>query len=210
MRVSKLYLALLAIHLAATGTLFSSLPMEVPLVWTLSGDPDVFVPRPALLFVAAIPLFAYVFLGLQPRVDARSTYAETQHNIYLWGARSFLTLFLYLYWTNLAFALGVSSTVLVAVKGGVGMFLIVLGSFLYRTPYRSRWIWAIRTDWAAQSEANWKRLHRIAGWLLVLLGLCTLLLIFVPRGADALLFLFLLVGYVASYLWLSYRSRNEG
>lgn len=209
MRLSKFFLVLLALHLLATALIFASLPLEIPLVWSLTGDPDAFVPKPAIWFVALLPLFAYFFMGLQPTVDSRSDYYETQKNIYLWGARSFLTLYLYLYWTALIFALGVLPIVTVVVKSVLGMFFIILGSFLYRTPFRSRWFWAIKTPWTIQDEGNWKKMHRIAGWLMILFGLCILLLVFAPKGLDIWVFLFLLLGYIASYIWLSYRYHNK-
>ncbi len=209
MRLSKFFLVVLTLHLLGTALIFSSLPLEIPLLWSLTGDPDAFVPRPAIWFVAVLPIFAYFFMGLQPKVDSRSEYFETQENLYLWGARSFLTLYLYLYWSALIFALGVSPIVAVIIKSVLGMIFIIIGSFLYRTPFRSRWFWAIKTPWTVADEKNWKRMHRIGGWLLVIFGLCMLLLIFAPRGLDIWVFLFLMMGYIATYIWLSYHYRDS-
>jgi len=209
MRSSRFYLIVIALHLLATSLVYGYLPLEVPLIWTIQGDPDAFLPKPALWFVAVIPLFAYLFMALAPKLDTRSEYYETQENIYLWGARSFLTLYLYLYWVSLAFSLGISTSVLVAVKAIIGIIFIVIGSYLYRTSFRSKLFWAIRTPWSELSEANWKKIHRFSGWLLVLFGLSTLLLIFAPRGLDVWVFLFLLLGYIFSYIGLSYFLKKQ-
>lgn len=205
MKPSKVFLSILAVHLAATGLVFGWMPWEVPLVWTLLGDPDAFIPRPVIWVVALIPLVAYGIMLLAPKLDSRAEAHELQRSVYVWGGRSFLGLYLYLYWTTMLFSVGVTPMTLTLIKAGLGFGMLMAGNYLARTPYLAKAFWAIKTPWSIESEDNWKRTHRVSGWLMTLLGLVTLLLIFMPRGPDVWILLLAVTFYVAGSVAASYR-----
>ncbi|GEM_PF-4542383 len=212
MKFSPSFFAVLVLHLLGTGLAFGLLPWEVPLVWTLQGDPDAFVPRPLVWVVALIPLVAYFILLLSPRLDSRAETAEFQRSVYVWGGRSFLGLFLFLYWTTLIYSIGVPPQILTLIKAAAGFLFLMVGNFFARTPYQAKVFWAIRTPWSEMDEDNWKRTHRVSGWLLTLLGLVTLLLIFMPRGPDVWVLLLAFLGFAGGSVAASYRFHlwNKG
>lgn len=211
MRFSRFFTTVLVAHLVGVALVYGSLPLEVPLIWNLQGDPEALIPRPAIWLVALIPVFAFALLVLTPTPDPRSPYYDDHGRVYTWGGRTFLAFYLLLFWTSVLFSLGISPIAWAICKSLLGFSLLLMGGLVVsRTPYGSVWFWSIRTPWTESDEQTWRRVHRLAGWWMVLLGLLGLLLIFAPRGLDVWIFLLAVLGYIALNVWASYRFGGKG
>ena len=66
---------------------------------------------------------------------------------------------------------GKTRPAMVVLLAAVGLVLMVVGNYLGKV--RSNFFFGIRTPWTLSSELSWNRTHRLAGRLLVALGLVT-------------------------------------
>jgi uncharacterized membrane protein len=160
--------------LASWGLLvwyWPQLPDPMPTHWGIDGRPDSWMPKPWGAFVGPLATtFVYVLMLLSPFIDPRKRNWEAFGSFYpvLKTVMTALMLFI----TYLAFDTAASTaqtfqpgTMLV----GIGLLFVVLGNYMPKV--RSNFFVGIRTPWTLSSDDVWVRTHRLAGKLMVLMGL---------------------------------------
>lgn len=175
MTVSKATLGslLLAAYMTGLGVvLFDSLPDTLPMQFSLNGEPGNFQPK--LFATALLPAFFIVLLigikallKISPAVYSMPN-SKNAVNTILFGvglllAASHTAILLHSDYTNYQYK--IFST-------GIALFLIVVGNVWGKTE-RNFFI-GIRLPWTIASEANWKATHRMAGKLMVTIGVVLL------------------------------------
>ncbi|MNK87806.1 Immunity protein SdpI [compost metagenome] len=161
------------------------LPDPMPTHWGVNGQPDGWMPR----FWGAIvgPLtstLVYLMMTLSPYIDPRSRNWAAFGNIYPVLKTSVTALMLFVTYLALTAAASTdqvlpASRLLVA----IGLLFIVLGNYLPKV--RSNFFVGIRTPWTLSSDEVWVRTHRLAGKLMVALGLLILLCTWLPGSWAA-------------------------
>ena len=148
--------------------LYSRLPERVPIHFDFSGAPDGWSSRPAAVFglpclLAALNVFLYVCLNRDPKKANMSGALKT---VSQW---SLPVLSVLCYGLTLTAALGYPSRIEIIVPLLTGILFLAVGNYLPKT--KQSYTMGIRLPWTLQSEENWNRTHRLAGFLWVLCGL---------------------------------------
>jgi uncharacterized membrane protein len=147
------------------------LPDPMPTHWGIDGKPDDWMPKTwGALVGPVVSLFVYLVLTLSPFIDPRSRNWAAFGDIYPVIKTGVSALMLFI--TYLALSAAVSpdqamptSRLLV----GIGLLFVVLGNYLPKV--RSNFFVGIRTPWTLSSDEVWVRTHRLAGKLMVVMGI---------------------------------------
>ena len=163
---------LVAAMLAAALVAGAALPDEtrLPVHWGLSGEADRFAGKweALLLPVGTVAAVALLFAFL-PALEPRKEGLERSRGLYLWGWAAVLALGPVLQLATFSAAFGWGISVPHVIAGAVGLMLAVIGNQLGKS--RSMYMIGMRTPWTLSSEEVWIRTHRLAGKLMVALGL---------------------------------------
>ena len=194
------------LYLALTWT---GLPATVPIHFNSTGTPDGFAARQTFAFI--VVLFTGVSYGLFRVLPALDPTGKLTPAVYD-RIRFTVTLFM----TGIAMMMVVSTQPGRAslVMGNmmlpfVSLLLAAVGNLMLTIP--QNYLVGIKTPWALASETNWRKTHRLAGWLWVGGGLLafvgTLLL---PVPAKMPLFLAIVGVMVVVPYGYSYRLFKQG
>ena len=107
--------------------------------------------------------------------------------------------------TTLAAALGYNVRVEVFAPMLCGLLFVVVGNYLPKT--RQSYTMGIKLPWTLNSEDNWNKTHRLAGFVWVIGGVITIVSAFLPVGRW--LFMAVLAGIIlipVAYSYLCYRK----
>lgn len=168
---------------------------QVPVHWGLDGRPDGFAPKAAaLLGMPALALGIAALLAIVPRVEPRRENLARSAGAYRIVASAVLVVLAVVHATAVVASTGREVDVAAAVAASVGLLFAVIGNYLGKV--RSNFMFGLRTPWTLTSERSWNRTHRLAGRLMVLLGLAIVVAVVIGwRGA--LLFAVLGAGLAA-------------
>lgn len=152
---------------------YSRLPEQVPTHFDLSGTPNGWSSRPFAVFglpciMAAANLLLHVVTARDPK---RANVSAALKAILLWLIPMLTILCCGL---TLGAALGYDVPAETLLPALVGVLFILVGNYLPKT--RQNRTTGIRVKWTLESEENWDRTHRAAGFLWVVGGFIFLLL----------------------------------
>ncbi len=107
------------------------------------------------------------------------------------------------------YALSIDINIAFFVKIFVGLLFIFIGNYLPKC--RQNYSIGIKLPWTLDSEENWNRTHRLAGWLWVVAGLLFLLTAFfhINSGWTFLIIAALLTFIPCCYSFLLYHKTNK-
>jgi uncharacterized membrane protein len=178
----------------------TSLPGDVPLPthWGVDGTADGFSDKwVALLLPAALAaglsLMFLVLPSLEPRKEGLSRSQGLYHAA--WGGTVLVMMLVQLAVVSAALHWPVHATSLVL--GGVGLLFVLIGNQLGKS--RSMYLIGVRTPWTLASEEVWIKTHRLAGKLMLLLGVLLVLAALAPLPSGLITTL-LLAGVAAAVL----------
>lgn len=194
-----------------TAGLFSYLQLdptaEIPVHWNINGEIDRTASPLGALFgipgVFAVVLLVLSFLKqLEPRQENLKQSGKAFQAITI--GVSIVILIAQALIISTAF--GYTTITLNTLVGGIGLMFAVMGNYLGKL--KSTFFIGIRTPWTLSSETVWKKTHRMAGRLYVVLGLIVLALSFMVApenlsyviGAVILPTAFIPLGY-SWYIW---------
>lgn len=213
LKTEALSLLLLAATWGILAYYWPQLPAEIPTHWGPAGEPDSWLPKAQGAFIGpVVALVAYGFLTILPWIDPRSGHWQGFLRIYPVLKSALMAFFTLLTYLTLSAATRPSQTLTLSwLLAGIGLLYVVLGN--YMPMLRSNFFVGIRTPWTLSSEEVWYRTHRMAGRLMVLLGLVTAGAIFLPHGWQLPVFLgattLFAVWSVAYSYWL-FRKLERG
>lgn len=153
----------------ASAVAWSGMPDLVPLHWNWRGEVDRYGSRTvALVLMPMIMLGVWALMRLLPRIDPfRENYAKFA-GTYELLIDTVLAMMLVIHVAVLLGAGGAPDSVTLVVRLAIGAVLIVLGNVMPRT--RQNWFVGVRTPWTLASPRVWEKTHRLAGYLLVGVG----------------------------------------
>ena len=162
-----LTLALCLSPILAGILLYPRLPGQIPVHFNFSGDADGYAAKPFAVF--GLPLLCAVLqavLSLSLRADPkRANMSRFLLHLSLW-----ITPFISVLCSAmmLATALGCNANVGTVIPSFIGLLFVVIGNYLPKT--KQSYTMGIKLPWTLNSEENWNRTHRLAGFLWVLCG----------------------------------------
>jgi uncharacterized membrane protein len=172
--------------LLATGTIFvvmlaisawawGQIPddAQIPIHWGIDGQPDGFAPKAVGLLVPPfIALGLGALLAVVPMIEPRRENLRRSGGAYRVVWLGLLVLLLALHGAAVFAATGGSVDIAVLAAVAVGAMFLLIGNVLGKV--RSNFMFGIRTPWTLTSDLAWNRTHRLAGRLMVALGLVIL------------------------------------
>ncbi len=184
----------LAVSIGAWLWLQNALPQDaahIPVHWGFDGQPDRFTARgEALATFALLPgagVVLTILFALIPAIEPLRENLQRGRRAYLtawFGAQAMMAL------VSVGVALlmvraagGATSDVDLFVRAmiaGVAVLLVALGDVLPKT--RPTFFLGVRTPWTLTSDLAWERANRLAGRLMVLVGLWGVVAAFVLDG----------------------------
>lgn len=190
--------------MVAGALLYSRLPETMATHWNMNGEPDGWSSRAFAVFgLPGILLAVNLFLPFALRADPkRQNMSGALVRVTVWTIP-----LVSLLCCGLTLARGLGYTVRVEfwVPVFMGVLFIVIGNYLPKT--KQSYTMGIKLPWTLNSEENWNRTHRLAGYLWVLGGVLFLVMSFVGWSLAAFLIILAVMVFVPTvYSYLLYRK----
>ena len=182
--VSALLVAAMALSAVIAG---QSLPadLRLPVHWDLSGAPDDWADKwVGLLMPAGVTAGVGLLFWFLPVLEPRARNFARSQGLYLWGWAAVLLLGVAIQLVVLSTALDWGLPANHVIVGACGLIFVIIGNQLGKS--RSMYLIGLRTPWTLASEEVWVRTHRLAGKLMVLGGLATLVAALLPLPSGLL------------------------
>ena len=152
--------------------LWEQLPAEMATHFGSDGEPDGWSSKEFAviglpLFLLAVHWFCAAFTGVDPKKENISNKMMT---LVLWICPVIAIVgdgSMYLYALNNS----INTTIIGVIL--VGCLLLVLGNYMPKM--KQSYTLGIKLPWTLNSEENWNRTHRLAGWITMLAGVIVLI-----------------------------------
>lgn len=200
-RDKALWVALLALCLvsAAAYVLWAlpATPETVPTHWGVDGTADGWDSKGSTILMGALmPLLILVLLFAVPHLDPRGESFNRFKGIYQGFSAAFTVFMVVMAWITPLTALGALPTargpiVNVVAFGFLGLLLVGLGVVMPRI--EPNYTFGVRLPWTLADPENWRRTHRFAGPVFVVMGAVTVASAFLASAAPELTLIVLLV-----------------
>ena len=179
---------------------YDRLPEKMVTHWGVNGEPNGWSSRAFAVFgmpgiVAALNLALHFVLHADPK---RANMSGALKAVSLWICPVVSVLCGAL---TLAWGLGHELRIERIVPIFAGLLFVIVGNYLPKT--KQSYTMGIKLPWTLNSEENWNRTHRLAGFLWVLGGVCFIVMSFVGWSLPAFLIplaVMVLVPTVYSYV----------
>lgn len=184
---------------------YDRLPEQMPVHWNIQGQPDNYASREFAAFglpmlMAALNFMTHMFLNNDPK---KANYSAALKNLSKWLI-PLLTLLLMP--VTIFASMGYPVEIQVVVPIIVGVIITVCGNYLPKC--KQNYTMGIKLPWTLNSEENWNRTHRMAGYLWTAGGIVLILATFLNLNTLPLLLtvLFVLVAVPAIYSYMLYKK----
>ena len=190
---------------AAGALVYSQLPETVATHFGFDGEPNGWSRRAVAAFgLPAIMLVMNLVLQFALNADPKKqNMSETLKNVAIWTVPVLSVICSSI---TLANALGYDLRIEVILPVLMGVLFVIIGNYLPKT--KQSYTMGIRLPWTLNSEENWNRTHRFAGFLWVLGGLLFIVMSFI--GWNLATFLIVLIIMTAVPIGYSYWLYRKG
>ena len=174
--------------------------------WSVFGRPNGGAAKPVtlLLMPAIAVVLGGVFLGLAPRIEPRRAHLIASRRAFSVGIVATVGVLAAIHIAVISAALANVTLSVALIPLVPAVIVAVLGNYLGAV--RSNFFFGVRTPWTLSSELSWERTNRLAGRLLVPLGLIVALMALAGWALAGLAtFIVLLVASMAVAVVYSYR-----
>ena len=163
---------LIVLPVLAGIILWDRLPEQMPTHWNAAGDIDGWTSKPFTVFGLPLILLAVQWLCvLGTLADPKKENHPTKIlHLVLWIIP---VLSLVLGTITYATALGKAVRVEVIMPILIGLILAIIGNYMPKC--KQNYTIGIKIPWTLNSEENWNRTHRFAGWLWTFSGIVIML-----------------------------------
>jgi uncharacterized membrane protein len=180
---------ILAGMFVAAGVAWPYAPDRIPVHWNINGQVDRYGGRfEGLFLMPLVALGIYALLLVLPRIDpGRANYARFR-GAYNAIRIAILALFAVFEAAMQAWVWTGHTDIAVLAPLATGAMCVLFGAVLGKI--RPNWFVGVRTPWTLSSKVSWVRTHRAGGWVLMAVGLATIVVTFL----SARLAIWVLVG----------------
>ena len=183
------------------GSVWNSLPENVPLHWNLEGEIDNWGSKYTLIgLVFFMPIFTYIMMLVVPKIDPKKRIEAMggkydQFKFILVTFMSVLSMFIIYISKNQK--LSSPSMILVL----VGILFVFMGN--YFKVIKPNYFIGIKTPWTLENEEVWKLTHLLAGKMWVIGGIAIVIgSLIVPE--DINFYIFMSISAVISFVPIVY------
>lgn len=184
--------------------LWNQLPEQIPTHWNANGEVDGWSSKAFAVFGLPLLMLAFQWLctlgtGADPK---KANHPEKVVQLVLWII-PVITIFLFTVTYMVALGQEVRMEVIMPVL--VGLLLTVVGNYMPKC--KQNYTIGIKIPWTLNSEENWNKTHRFAGWIWTFGGLAIVLTGFV---GGVWLFLPVVLVMVLAPMIYSYVLHRKG
>lgn len=184
--------------------LWDQLPEQIPSHWNASGGIDGWSSKPFAVFGLPLMLLAFQWIcvlatGADPK---KANHPEKILHLVLWIIP---VLGVVLSVLTYAVALGQEVRMEVVMPVLIGLLLAIIGNYLPKC--KQNYTIGIKIPWTLNSEENWNKTHRFAGWIWTIGGLVIMLTGFF--GGFWIFFAIVLLMVLAPFIY-SYSLHRKG
>ncbi len=201
---ATLILGMVVYSAGAWGRLPAGVQLTVR--WSVFGRPNGGAAKPVTLLLMPViaVVLAGVFLGLAPRIEPRRAHLVASRRAFSVGIVATVSVLAAVHVAVISAALTHVTLRVALIPLVPALIVAVLGNYLGAV--RSNFFFGVRTPWTLSSELSWERTNRLAGRLLVPLGLVVALMAVAGWALAGLVtFIVLLVASMALGVVYSYR-----
>ncbi len=200
---------LFAFVLGASFYLAPCVPDSFPTHWNFQGQVDGWSSKGfATIFFPCLILAIYVLMLLLPRLDPmKHNYQKFVGSYY--AIRLGLVLFLSLIFIFTLFAgIGFKWNIQFFIIPLMAALFIIIGIVLPKI--KKNYFVGIRTPWTLQSEEVWDKTHKYSGKIFVVMGILSLLTIFLGDWSFAVFMVLIIGGALLSIFYSYYIYKKLG
>ena len=204
-------LLLVVLPLLTLPFIWTRLPAELPIHWSIDGTPDRYAPKPvALLLLPGINVAVYLLLLFFPYIDPKQKTEARQKALRAY--RFFLPLlFDGIFFVTVAQGLGVAFDLGRVIQLLCILLILVVGNYL--SSLQPNYFVGLRTPWTLEDPEIWRKTHRTSAVVWVASSLVMLLIWIagVPGVFRVAFWIYLgvLVGYPLVYSLALYLRRKR-
>lgn len=166
-RLMLVSVGLCLLPMVLSAVLYSRLPEQIPVHWNMEGEIDGYAPKFQTAF--GMPLLLAALQGIacfSLENDPRKAGIGRLRVIFYWVIPVVSWVVIP---SSLLTALGVPVDVSSIVTILVGVLFIIVGNYLPKC--RLNYTVGVKLPWTLNSEENWRRTHRVTGYLWIAVGL---------------------------------------
>ena len=186
--------------------LWNQLPEQMPTHWNAAGEVDGWSSKPFAVFGLPLIMLAALWLcTLGTAADPKKkNHPEKVLHLVLWIIPVLsVALHTVTYLTVLGY--GVRMEVVMPVL--IGLIFVIIGNYMPKC--KQNYTIGIKIPWTLNSEENWNKTHRFAGWLWVFCGISIMLTGFAGGFWVFLPITLLMVLAPVGYSYLLYRKEEK-
>ena len=219
-RDKVLWMALLALCLVSAAIYvfwaLPAMPDTVPVHWGVGGVADGWDSKGSTILMGALmPLLILALLFAVPHLDPHGASFNRFKGVYQGFSAAFTVFMVVVAWITPLSALGVlpttgGSVVNIIVFGFLGLLFVGLGVVMPRI--EPNYTFGVRLPWTLADPENWRRTHRFAGPVFVVMGVVTVASALLASMAPELTLVVLLaallggVALIALYSFLLWKG----
>ncbi len=195
-------LCLLPIILAIV--LYDKLPAQVAIHFNSAGAPDNYLPKAIAVFglpigLAVINLYSHFRLNNDPKVE-NTSFALKQIGYWAVPLGSLIIMPITLF-----IAIGAEIPITIIVTAVVGLIIVACGNYLPKC--KRNYTIGIKLPWTLDSQDNWNKTHRFAGFVWVALGIAFIANAFFQSTYVLIGIIVLLVALPPIYSYITYKNQ---
>lgn len=152
--------------------MMDKLPELIPTHWNLKGEIDGYTKKEYFifgfpLFMSAMNLYLHFMLNSDPKNKNRNFILIKFSKIIL------PTMSVFMISTSILVSLGYNINIQKILMIFIGLLLLIMGNYFPKS--KQSYTVGIKLPWTLNSEENWKKTHRLAGFLYAISGVISIL-----------------------------------
>lgn len=211
MKIKKvMFIIVISLMPLIIGLLFyDKLPELIPTHFNLSGDVDGVMRKEIVVFGAPVLSLGITFMSLfmmgnDPKKENYSTKIKAFTPYFIPITISMFVC--------LSFYVALGNTVNINTIVGILLGLVFMFMGNYMPKVRQNYTMGIRTPWALNDSENWKKTHRVSGYIYFILGIVIIIFTLMKGNHIPLLviiFIALIVPYTYSYMLYRQKEKDD-
>ncbi len=188
---------------------YPRLPEKIPTHWNFRWEIDGWSDKKIILILGLLPLiilFSYAHFFKSKNKFENNTKLAKVYNLLKVVLAIF---FIILDWITIATAFGYDIRMKALFPAVMGILFILLGN--YMPVLKGNYFMGIRNRWTMSNDTVWRRVHKIGGYLFIVIGFLMMIMGFLQSDAvNLIIFDLLIIGIVGLnvYSYIFYRKIN--
>ena len=182
---------------------YKKMPETIPTHWGFNNEIDGYSSKfTALITTPLLLIFLNIFSCFMIDNDPKNK--DKNNFVITIGKATIPLVMLITFVISVFYGLGKKINVMVIISIFVGFLLILIGNYLPKT--KRNYTVGIKLPWTLNSDENWNKTHRLAGYFFILGGIFFLLTPFI--GNEYLIFLTFMIIVIIPAIYSFYLYKN--